>query len=150
MCENCNKQVMSQTLCYSMPTATCFATHAFVVVNNCKTPTPDEKFVCTAEATRPCPCILYALLTFDHANVVGAVSYRQGDGLLVFFDELHHLCFLQRGHSAADHRLARTRRQHKLHLHVSFQCVSLCGREKKAEKVVLRAIRRGSVCSRAP
>lgn len=66
-----------------------------------------------------------AQLTFDHANVVSAVSYGQGDGLLVLLDELHHLGFLQRGDSAADHRFARARCRHKLRLHVCFKRMGL-------------------------
>lgn len=78
--------------------------------------------------------ILPAQLTFDHANVVSAVSYGQGDGLLVLLDELHHLGFLQLGDSAADHRFARTRRRHKLLLHVCFKCMGLSENRVRVEK----------------
>lgn len=67
----------------------------------------------------------FTQLTFDHANVVSAVSYSQSDGLLVFLDEFHHLGFLQRRDSAADNGFARTRCRHKLCLHVRFECMSL-------------------------
>lgn len=68
---------------------------------------------------------LVAKLTFDHADIVSAVSYGQSDGLLMLLDELHHLGFLQWGDPAADHRFARTSRRQKLFLHVWFQGVSL-------------------------
>lgn len=42
-------------------------------------------------------------LTLDHADIIGSVSYGQGDSSLVPLHQLHHLSFLHRCDPAADH-----------------------------------------------
>lgn len=63
--------------------------------------------------------------TFDHADIIGSVSYSQCDGLLVLLDQLHHLSLLQRSDPAADYRLAHARRLQKLQLHALIQGIRL-------------------------
>lgn len=33
-------------------------------------------------------------LTFDHADIISPIAYREGDGVLAFLDEVHHHSFL--------------------------------------------------------
>lgn len=68
--------------------------------------------------------------TLDHADIIGPISNGQSDGLLVFLHQLNNLSLLQRGDSAADHRLTHARCPQQLQLQVLLQCKGLRTEEK--------------------
>lgn len=63
--------------------------------------------------------------TFDHANIIGSISYGQCDCLLVLLDQLDHLSLLQRSDPAADHCLTHARRPQELQLHAALEGICL-------------------------
>lgn len=72
--------------------------------------------------------------TFDHAHIVGSISYGERDHLLVLLDQLDHLSLLQRSDPAADHRFTHARRPQELQLHAALQGVRLRDRGRKMGK----------------
>lgn len=56
---------------------------------------------------------LWARLTFDHVDVVGAVADGQRDGLLVPLHQVHHHGLLLGGDAAADDRAALAGQVHE-------------------------------------
>ena len=66
-----------------------------------------------------------ALLTLDHADIVGSVPDGQSDDLLVLLHQLHHLGLLQRSDPAANHRLTHAGCPQQLQLQVLLQTEGL-------------------------
>lgn len=52
-----------------------------------------------------CAPLSKCLLTFDHADIIGSIADGQSDSISVLLHKLYYLGFLERGDSAADHRL---------------------------------------------
>lgn len=49
--------------------------------------------------------ILNNTLTFDHADIIGSITYGQSDSISVLLHQLYYLGFLEWGDSAANHSL---------------------------------------------